>query len=379
MTIIGLLTVAIWVYLLTRHGNFWRDRVEAASPVPSVWPEVVAVIPARDEADSIADTITSLMAQRYPGRLSIVLVDDQSSDGTADLARRAAVQAGSEDRLTVLAGAPLPQGWVGKMWAVNQGLARAAETAPEAAFVLLTDADIAHAPDNVAELVAKAEDRRLNLASLMVELNCFTWAERAVIPAFVYFFRMLYPFEQVADPAHRIAAAAGGCMLVRRSALDAIGGVTSIRDQLIDDCALAAALKPKGPIWLGLADGTRSLRVYPLLSDIRAMIARSAYTQLRYSPLMLAGTVLGLSLIFVAPPWLALFGHGWAALFGWIAWIMMAISFVPMLKRYRRSLLWAPTLPLVALFYLGATIQSAWAHWQGAGGAWKGRIQGGHA
>jgi hopene-associated glycosyltransferase HpnB len=379
VTIIGLLTVAIWVYLLTRHGNFWRDRVEAASPVPSVWPEVVAVIPARDEADSIADTITSLMAQRYPGRLSIVLVDDQSSDGTADLARRAAVQAGSEDRLTVLAGAPLPQGWVGKMWAVNQGLARAAETAPEAAFVLLTDADIAHAPDNVAELVAKAEDRRLNLASLMVELNCFTWAERAVIPAFVYFFRMLYPFEQVADPAHRIAAAAGGCMLVRRSALDAIGGVTSIRDQLIDDCALAAALKPKGPIWLGLADGTRSLRVYPLLSDIRAMIARSAYTQLRYSPLMLAGTVLGLSLIFVAPPWLALFGHGWAALFGWIAWIMMAISFVPMLKRYRRSLLWAPTLPLVALFYLGATIQSAWAHWQGAGGAWKGRIQGGHA
>ncbi len=377
--LLGLATVAIWIYLLTRHGNFWRDPVEITPPPPSLWPDIVAVIPARDEADSIADTITSLMAQHYPGRLSIVLVDDQSSDGTADIARKAAAQAGAEDRLTILSGESLPPGWVGKMWAVNQGLARAAETAPDAAFVLLTDADIAHAPDNVAQLVAKAEARHLDLASLMVELNCFTFAERAVIPAFVYFFRMLYPFDWVADPGRRTAAAAGGCMLVRRSALDAIGGVTSIRDRLIDDCALAAALKPKGRIWLGLADGTRSLRVYPELSDIRAMIARSAYTQLRYSPLMLVGTVLGLSLIFLVPPWLALFGHGTGALFGLIAWVMMIISVAPMLKRYRRSLLWAPLLPLVALFYLVATIESAWAHWNGAGGAWKGRVQGGHA
>jgi len=376
VTALGLLAVAIWIYLLTRHGDYWRDRRDTASPPPASWPEIVTVIPARDEAAGITETISSLMGQRYAGRLTIILVDDQSSDGTALLARRAAEQAGAGDRLTILSGTKLPDGWVGKMWAVNQGLVHAAEIAPNAAFVLLTDADIAHAPDNVAELVAKAEDRHLDLTSLMVELNCTTFAERAIVPAFVYFFRMLYPFDRVADATDKTAAAAGGCMLVRRSALDAIGGVTSIRNCLIDDCALAAALKPRGRIWLGLADGTRSLRVYPELSDIRAMIARSAYTQLRHSPLLLALTVIGLGIIFLAPPWLALRASGLASLCGWIAWIMMSISYLPMLSRYRRSPLWAPALPVVALFYLVATVESGWRHWNGAGGAWKGRIQG---
>lgn len=375
---IALLTAAIWAYLMTLHGRFWIDDRTAPSPVPAHWPDVVAVIPARDEAASIAETIRSLLSQSYQGRLSIVLVDDHSTDGTATYARDMAVRLDLPDRLTVIEAQSLPAGWTGKLWAVSQGLQAASFAAPDAEYVLLTDADISHEPHNLAELVAKAEHEERDLVSLMVELNCTTFAERAMIPAFVYFFRMLYPFAQVADPAHQRAGAAGGCMLVRKRALDRIGGVASFRDSLIDDCSLAIALKPRGKIWLGLADGTRSLRVYPHFSDIRRMIARCAYTQLNYSPVLLALTVVGLGLTFLAAPLLALFGTGLASLIGLAVWIAMGVSYLPLLRRYRRSALWAPGLPLVACVYLWATMESAWRHWQGAGGEWKGRTQARH-
>jgi hopene-associated glycosyltransferase HpnB len=377
MIAIGLavLSALIWAYLMLLHGRFWIDDRDPPSPAPAHWPEVVAVIPARDEAPSIGETIRSLLSQSYPASLSIILVDDHSSDGTARYAREMAVRLDMADRLTVLEAQPLPKGWTGKLWAVSQGLERIRFVAPDAEYVLLTDADISHAPNNVAALVAKAEHEKRDLVSLMVELNCTTLAERAMIPAFVYFFRMLYPFAWVAERGKSVAAAAGGCMLARRSALDRIGGVMSFRDSLIDDCSLAQAMKPNGSIWLGLADGTRSLRVYPHLSDIRRMISRCAYTQLNYSPVLLVLTVLGLGLTFLAAPLLALFGHGFAALIGLVVWIAMGFSYMPILKRYRRPALWAIGLPAVASVYLWATVESAWAHWQGAGGEWKGRMQ----
>jgi hopene-associated glycosyltransferase HpnB len=364
---------AIWLYLLLGRGGFWHHAPRLATRLPARWPAVVAVIPARDEADGIAACVRSLLGQDYRGRLGLVLVDDHSTDGTADLARAAAAALGAADRLHVVAGRPLPAGWTGKLWAVAQGLEAAQAWMPEAEFVLLSDADIAHDPANLAELVAHAEAGGLDLASLMVVLHCATPAERWLIPAFVFFFEMLYPFAWVNRRDHRTAAAAGGCMLARRSALARIDGVSGIRGALIDDCALAAALKPGGPIWLGLASRTRSLRVYAKLGDIWSMVARTAYVQLGHSPLLLVLAVLGMAITYLAPPLLLLAG-GWPALLGGLAWAAMAVAYAPTLRRYRRSLLWAPLLPLVALFYSAATIGSAWRHYRGRGGAWKGRV-----
>jgi hopene-associated glycosyltransferase HpnB len=380
---LGLLSLAVWIYLMTLRGGFWRERPTAASGSLDAWPDVVAVVPARDEADAIDRAITSLIRQDYPGRLTVILVDDHSSDGTGRIAIEAAERLGAADRLTVVRARDLPEGWTGKLWAVSEGLAEAERAHPEASYVWLTDADILHVPAQLRWLAHRAETGGLDLVSLMVQLNCQTWAERALVPAFVYFFQMLYPFSWVNRRERSTAAAAGGCMLVRRTALARIGGIARIRSRLIDDCALAEVVKEGGPIWLGLATQTRSLRVYPGFGDIERMVARSAYTQLRHSPLMLLLALAGMTVVFLVPPVLALAGilGGAAApaLIGLAAWAMMSLSFAPTLRTYGLSLAWAPSLPAIALFYLGATVHSAVAHGLGRGGAWKGRFQAGGA
>lgn len=368
-TVVAGLSLAIWLVLIFARNGFWlareRDtRDVAADPVR--WPDVVAVVPARDEADVIARSIGSLARQDYPGRFRVILMDDSSSDGTADIAR-----ALGSDRVEVVRGLPLAPGWTGKLWAVSQGIERAG-SGP--IWLWLTDADIDHAPDTLRTLVARGEAGGLALVSLMAKLRADSFAERMLIPAFVFFFQMLYPFGLVNGPAG-LGGAAGGCMLVRRESLEAAGGIAAIRDALIDDCTLGALLKRQGRIWLGLTDRSQSIRPYDGFGAVAAMISRSAYAQLRYSPLLLAGTLLGLALVYAAPPLLAIFGQGFARFAGVAAWALMAIAFQPMLAFYRRSPLWGVVLPLTAAFYAGCTLLSAWQHMRGRGGMWKGRAQ----
>lgn len=375
VSLVAYLALAIWLYLLTAHGGFWlgRERDDRdAPPEPTAWPTVVAVVPARDEADVVAASVGSLLAQDYRGEFRVVLADDESSDGTADIARAEAARQGRAERLTILRSQTLPPGWTGKLWAVSQGVALAGE-APD--YLLLTDADIAHDPDNLSALVARAEAGRLTLTSLMAELHCKTFAERLLIPTFIFFFQMLYPFGLVNRPASPTAAAAGGCMLVRRDALAAAGGVQAIRAALIDDCAMGAAMKRQGPIWLGLTHRARSLRPFPTVGSIRRMVARSAYAQLNYSPLLLLGTLAGLALTYVAPPLIAIFGQGSARIAAGIAWLAMALAFQPTLRFYRRSPLWGFALPAIAALYAGFTLDSAVQFARGRGGMWKGRAQ----
>jgi hopene-associated glycosyltransferase HpnB len=370
----GFLPLAAWVYLLLFRDGFWRlaEGDAAALPPPSAWPCVVAVVPARNEADVIQHSLASLIAQDYPGAFHILLVDDRSEDATGDLAR--ALENGEGGRLTVVQGATRPPGWTGKLWAMHQGCEVAAAREPD--FIWFTDADIAHAPDTLASLVARAEagDSKV-LVSLMARLNCKSSAEHFLIPAFVFFFAMLYPFAAVNDVGRRTAAAAGGCMLVRRRALDAAGGIAVIRSHIIDDCALARIMKTQGPIWLGLTDRVVSLRSYRTIGDIAQMVTRSAYAQLSYSPLILAGTLLGLVMLYLAPVATALFAWGISQLAGWLAWIIMAGMFVPASRFYRLSWLWGFALPLIGMFYAAFTLQSAFQHWSGRGGMWKGHAQ----
>ena len=372
LTAVAGLGLLIWLYLLLGRGMFWlaRERDDRREPAePAAWPSVVAVVPARDEADVIARSIGSLLAQDYPGPFRVVLVDDQSGDGTAAVAR----DLPGAERLEVLSGAVLPRGWVGKMWAVNQGVAHASASRPD--YLLLTDADIGHEPENLRKLVARAEAGRLALVSLMVRLHCRTFAERLLIPAFVFFFDMLFPFGWVNDPGHKLAAGAGGCMLVRRDALEAAGGVGAIKDAIIDDCALAGRLKAQGPVWLGLTLRAQSLRPYEGFGEVGRMVSRSAYAQLGYSPWLLAGTVLGMGVTYLAPGLLALSLHGLPAAMGAATWGLMAISFQPMLRLYRLSPLWGLALPAIGLLYTVFTLQSAVEVWRGKGGMWKGRAQ----
>ncbi len=368
---LSLLALAAWLYLLAGRGMFWlvreRDDREAPAVAPASWPAVTAVVPARDEADVVARSIGSLLAQDYPGDFRVILVDDNSADGTGDVARRL----GGDARLEVVAGTPLPAGWTGKLWAVSQGIERAGA----ADYLLLTDADIAHAPDNLSRLIERAEAGRLVLVSLMARLSVETWAERLAIPAFVFFFAMLYPFAWVNDPARRTAGAAGGCMLVRRQALEAAGGIEAIRGEIIDDCALAARMKAVGPIALGLTDRATSLRPYETLGQIGRMVSRSAYAQLGFSPWTLAGTVAAMALVYLAPPLIALFGAGPARWIGAAAWLAMAFAFQPLLRFYRRSPLWGVALPAIGALYALFTIRSAVEAWRGRGGMWKGRAQ----
>jgi hopene-associated glycosyltransferase HpnB len=369
---ISALALVIWVYLLAGRGGYWRfilpEPVREAGSLPSV----VAVVPARNEAAVVGRAVASLLNQDYPAPLHVVLVDDHSEDGTADIARAAAAGSLRPEGLTVHRSPALPPGWAGKVWAMRTGL----EAVDDANYVLFTDADIEHPPGGLRQLVARSEVERLDLNSLMVRLHCETFAERATMPAFVYFFRMLYPFRWVNDPHRPIAAAAGGVMLVRRAALERIGGLSAIRGELIDDCALAAAIKTGGHrIRLELADEARSLRGYGSAGNVWRMIARSAYTQLRYSPLLLAGVAMAMTLVFIVPPVLALTADGAARWMAAAAWALMAASYVPALKYHGRSPLWAPALPLVAAFYLGATLDSSRRHWAGRGGEWKGRVR----
>ena len=365
------LSLAIWIYLLAARGGFWR---EFWNPKPAALdlkgaPSIVSVIPARNEADVVGRAVASLAAQSYRGPFHIILVDDGSEDGTAETARAAA----PVECLTVIRAEPLPGGWSGKLWAVAEGVRHASRFEPE--LILLTDADIVHPPDALRDLAAAAE-AGYDLVSYMATLECRTLAERALVPAFVFFFFMLYPPAWIRDKRRATAGAAGGCMLVRRTVLEEIGGVAAIRGALIDDCALAKAVKQRGfRVCLSLNEETRSIRPYESFGEVGRMISRTAFTQLRHSPWLLAGTAAGLIVTYLAPPVLSIFGETRPAGLASLAWLLMSCAYFPALRFYRRSPLWAPFLPLVALFYLGATVHSALAYWRGSGGMWKGRVQ----
>jgi len=374
MWLLGFAPLVAWLYLLFGRGMFWMTRERDAGDVAPLeaWPSVVAVVPARDEADVIERTVGSLMRQEYQGDFKVILIDDQSGDGTGDAVRTlagAATTAGGRG-CTVIDGAARPPGWTGKLWAVKQGVAAAG--APD--YLWLTDADIAHTPNNLSKLVARAESGGLVLTSLMAKLRCGNAAERLLIPAFVFFFDMLYPFAWVNDPRNKLAAAAGGCMLVGRAALEKAGGIDAIRSEIIDDCALARLMKAHGPIWLGLTDRSASLRPYGF-SDIRKMVARSAYAQLSYSPLLLLGTVIGMVLVYLAAPIAAIFARSLPEYAGIAAWAMMVAAFAPMLRFYRLSPVIGLALPVIGLIYTWFTLDSAVQHWRGRGGMWKGRAQ----
>jgi hopene-associated glycosyltransferase HpnB len=371
------MVLAIWLYLLAGRGAFWLagERDDEVAAGEGVWPSITAVIPARDEAECVGETVASLLRQNCPGEFTVIVVDDQSRDATAQVARDAAATLGATDRLTVLSGRALPVGWTGKLWAQQQGVEAAEAHLQPPAYILFTDADIVYAPDELRKLTARAQSGSYVLTSLMAKLRCESLAERMFIPAFIFFFQMLYPFAWANDPRRATAAAAGGCMLVRRDALARAGGMASIRTALIDDCALAKRLKAHGPIWIGLTDGVRSVRAYPALEDIRRMVSRTAYAQLRYSPLLLAGTVLGLAITYLAPVLLAVFAGGTARLLGIAAWLLMALAFQPILRFYRVSPLWGLALPAIAAIYMAFTVDSAYQHARGRGGMWKGRAQ----
>jgi hopene-associated glycosyltransferase HpnB len=378
---VSALAALAWAYLLAGHGGYWRtdQRLPPAAADPAAWPSVTAVVPARNEAAVLPGTLPSLLGQQYPGLFRVVLVDDDSSDGTAAAAHRI----GDRSGLVVLPGSQTPPGWAGKVWAMEQGL----RAAGGADYVLFTDADIGFAPDVVAALVRAAEAADRGLVSQMALLRAATFWERLLVPAFVYFFAQLYPFRRVNTPGARTAAAAGGCMLVRRGDLAAAGGLAGIRGARIDDVALGRLLKrPPDPVrcWLGLTTRVVSRRPYPRLSGLWDMIARSAYTQLRYSPVTLAGTLAGLLWLYALPPAAALAGAGWLAAggrqtaaglaaAGLAGWAMMAASYVPMLRLYRLSPWRAPCLPVIAVLYAAMTADSARRYYRGQGGQWKGR------
>jgi len=373
--LLGAVTLAIWLGLWLAHGAFWRIDHEPAAVDPPEWPGVTVVIPARNEAAVIGETLRSLWAQEYPGELRIVVVDDHSDDGTAEVAA-AATRAEHAVRLLILRAEPLPSGWTGKVWAMHQGVSRGVHGASPPRYILFSDADISHGRGILRDLVARSEAGQHDLASLMVRLQCRSAAERVMIPAFVFFFRLLYPFRQVNDPRHPLAGAAGGTMLVRYTALERIGGMSAIRHEIIDDCSLAREIKRGGHrIWLGLSHSSYSTRGYGTLREIVLMIARTAYTQLGYSPLRLVGCVLGLGVTFLAPPLLLATGPGWAAGLSGAAWMVMTGLYLPIVRFYGVNPLSALLLPSVACIYLYATALSAWRHHRGKGGWWKGRSQ----
>ncbi len=415
---LALLALAVWLYLFFAHGRFWSSTPELLPASPAETPDVDVVVPARDEAETIGRVIESLLAQQYAGRLRVLLVDDGSSDDTVALARAAVAEparpctfCGLTPSLTVVTGAPKPPGWSGKLWAVSQGVAIS-----QAPVLLLADADIVHDPRHLATLVARLNAPHVEMVSEMVRLNCSSLAERSLVPAFVYFFQMLYPFAKVNEPHSRVAAAAGGTVLIRREALDRIGGIAAIKGALIDDVTLAKRVKlagswrSAGAQWLAEAGGpaeaagagsaeaadeaeagsaagagaiylghtglAASIRPYPRFADIWQMIARTAFTQLRYSAALLVLTLIGLALVWWVPLGEALLGHGWRRMCGLAAFVLSAASYWPTLARYERSRLWSLALPLIAAFYMGATLSSALKFWRGKGARWKNRDYG---
>ena len=359
-----LLSLCIWLYLFIAHGSFWRSEPQLPPAAPAELPDVDIVIPARDEAATIGAVVGSLLAQDYAGLFRITLVDDQSTDATAAVA-------GESPRLTVIAGSAKPPGWSGKLWALSQGI-----DATSAPVLLLADADIVHDPRHLSSLVARLMRPRVELVSEMVRLNCESVAERLLIPAFVYFFQMLYPFSKVNDPHSSWAAACGGTVLLRRSTLALIGGIDVIKSTLIDDVALAKAVKRLGPIYLGHSGLATSIRPYPAAVDIWRMITRTAFTQLRYSSLLLMLTMLGLTLVWLVPVGAVLFVPGWPRAMGVATLTLAAVSYCPTLQRFGVSSAYSILLPLIAVFYMAATLGSALEHWFGSGARWKNRAYG---
>ncbi|MFE9396992.1 glycosyltransferase [Streptomyces flavidovirens] len=375
-------SLAAWGWLLLGHGFFWRtDQRLPRREEPDVWPDVAVVVPARDEAQVLPLSLPSLLAQDYPGRAEIILVDDGSEDGTGAMARELAGLRGGLPLTVISPGDPEP-GWTGKLWALRHGIAlareRGREDGREPEYLLLTDADIAHAPGSLRELVAAARTHHLDLVSQMARLRVVSAWERLVVPAFVYFFGQLYPFRWVNRTGARTAAAAGGCVLLRTEAAVRARVPDSIRQAVIDDVSLAGAVQRSGGrIWLGLAEGVDSVRPYPRLGDLWRMVSRSAYAQLRHSPPLLAGTVVGLALVYLAPPLTLCAGvlsvDGVAAWAGGLAWAVMTATYLPVLRYYRQPLWLAPLLPFTAVLYLLMTVDSAVQHYRGRGAAWKGR------
>jgi hopene-associated glycosyltransferase HpnB len=376
--ILAVLTLLIWVVLTFFRGAFWQLRAFdddfAPHPTPAVWPRVVCVMPARNEAETIARAVASLAKQEYPGALRIVIVDDQSEDATSDLAKAAAQEAGAADRVEIMRAAALQSGWTGKMWALQQEIESNPQDSPE--YFWFTDADIVHAPDTLARLVSRAEQQHSDLTSLMVLLQAKSFPERLLMPPFLYYFLMLYPPKWIPDNTAKTAGAAGGCILLRRTALERIGGFAAIRGEVIDDCALARAVKRSGgAVWMGLTRKSVSLREYHSFGEVRDLIARTAFTQLKYSPLLLLGTLAGMLLTYVAPVVLAFYPHALVWRLGLAAWLLMALTYLPTVRFYGLSPLWAPFLPVAAAFYSYATWLSAARYWLGRGGQWKGRAQ----
>jgi len=372
---IAVVPVLIWVYLLIGRGWFWRVAPQRAS-VPSAARRVVVLIPARNEATVIGTAVASLARQTFNGLIELIVIDDGSTDGTADAARAAAQVAGVLPRFELLRGAALPRGWTGKLWALSQGVAAAAHRGAD--YLLFSDADTCHGPASVASLVAEAEASDRDLVSHMVKLSTATFAERLLVPAFVFFFFKLYPPAWVADSKRKLAAAAGGCLLIRPQALARAGGLERIRSQIIDDCALARVVKDSGGrISLKLAANTRSLRSYRSATEIGAMISRTAFAQLRHSYLLLAATLLGLFLTYLLPAALLFSGDPPAVGLGLAALFLMSLCYLPMVRFYGLSPLWSVCLPVIAAFYSGAVIHSAVQYARGAGGRWKGRVQDG--
>ena len=372
----AMLCLAIWIYLLTARGGFWKvaSLTSQVRPLNQIDGTLAVVIPARDEADVIGSTIESLLTQTCAESVHLLVVDDHSSDRTAEVARDAAHRAGRPESLSVINGSPLPAGWTGKLWAVQQGVEQAMRLRPR--FLLLTDADVHHSPDNVATLVAIAEKGNYDLTSFMVKLHCQTLAERFLIPPFVFFFFLLYPPAWIRDSGRTAAGAAGGCMLVRPEALQHAGGITAIRGEIIDDCALALAIKQSGGrVWLGVTPDTCSTRAYGTFGEIERMISRTAFNQLRHSLWILLGALLGLTLTYLLPLGLLLSRNAILAILGTVSWLLMTAAFLPTVQFYGLSPAWALTLPLSACFYMLATIHSAIKFWSGRGGEWKGRVQ----
>jgi len=371
--ILGLLSLLTWLYLLLARGGFWRMSIEPSAAVASA-ARVVAIIPARDEADLIGDTVRALLQQTHGVPLQLIVVDDASTDGTAEAAAEAAAAIGASGQLIVVRGAALPAGWSGKLWAMSQGVKAAVPL--QADYLLFTDADIHHEADAVAAMVARAEINQLDLVSCMVELRAQTLAEKLLVPAFVFFFFMLYPPNWIASARARTAGAAGGCMLMRPRALAAMGGLEAIRSALIDDCALARAAKSAGArIWLGLTRRSRSTRPYGTFGAVGRMISRTAFNQLRHSYLLLGATLVGLCLTYVVPPVLLLSGDPISIALGAGGWLLMSLAYWPIVRFYGLPVAWALTLPAVAVFYSAATAHSAMQYSLNRGGQWKGRIQ----
>jgi hopene-associated glycosyltransferase HpnB len=361
---IAFAALAVWLYLIFAHGQFWRSAPELSPATAPESPEVDIIVPARDEADTIGPVIRSLLQQDYQGNYRVILVDDNSTDGTGALA-------GIAPHLEVISLKSKPADWSGKLWALSQGV-----LASDAPLILFTDADILHDPRHLSSLVAQLLGSGAVMVSEMVRLNCTSLAERALVPAFVYFFQMLYPFRRVNDPSSPVAAAAGGTVLIRRDTLQRSGGIDAIKSSLIDDVALAKSIKRFGPVFLGHSALAASIRPYPDFADIWHMITRTAFTQLRHSALLLLAALLGLTLVWLVPPAAALAGHGAVRIYGCLAWALSTFSYLPTLSRYGRNRLWSLALPLIAIFYMAATLGSAMNYWRGRGARWKSRAYG---